>query len=108
MKGRQEKYALNSQLARSSKAIPRLIAESFAKKHQKSGSQKYLDDAMAECNETVVSLKHVKDIYEVDMCNDLLSKYDISARQLSELALAWDSLQNCRRVTKNHTGCEEK
>ena len=32
-----EKYDLRDQLSRSSKAVPRLIAEGFAKKHQKSG-----------------------------------------------------------------------
>lgn len=51
-----ERYDLKDQLSRSSKAIPKLIAEGFAKKHQKSGFQKYLDDAMAETNETQVSL----------------------------------------------------
>ncbi len=51
-----EKYDLKDQLSRSCKAIPRLIAEGYAKRHQKHGFQKYLDDAMAECNETVVSL----------------------------------------------------
>jgi len=53
-----EKYDLKDQLARSCKAIPRLlIAEGFAKKHQRQGFQKYIDDAMAECNETIVSLE---------------------------------------------------
>lgn len=51
-----EKYDLKDQLSRSSKAVPRLIAEGFAKKHQRAGFQKYLDDAMAESNETGVSL----------------------------------------------------
>ena len=59
-----EKYDLKDQLRRSSKAVPRLIAEGYAKRHQKRGFQKYLDDAMAECNETVVSLSHCRDIYE--------------------------------------------
>ncbi|HEX9664252.1 MAG TPA: four helix bundle protein [Patescibacteria group bacterium] len=51
-----EKFDLKNQLSRSTKAIPRLIAEGFAKKHQKAGFQKYMDDAMAESNETIVSL----------------------------------------------------
>lgn len=58
-----EKYDLKDQLSRSSKAIPRLIAEGFAKKHQKAGFQKYLDDAMAESNETQVGITQCKDIY---------------------------------------------
>lgn len=105
-----EKYDLTSQLSRSSKAIPRLIAEGFAKKHQKFGFQKYLDDAMGESNETIVSLEHVKDIYCVDicLCEDLIDTYDKSARQLFKLAEAWDKFKNRRRKTiaKNDTGSD--
>ncbi len=46
----EEKYDLRDQLSRSSKAVPRLIAEGYAKRHQKYGFHKYLDDAMAESN----------------------------------------------------------
>lgn len=103
-----EKYDLRNQLSRSSKAIPRLTAEGFAKKHQKAGFQKYLDDAMGECNETIVSLEHMKDIYGVvvDLCTELIENYDKSARQLFKLAEAWDSFKNRRRKTmpKNDTG----
>lgn len=96
-----EKYDLKDQLSRSSKSIPRLIAEGFAKKHQKAGFQKYLDDAMAECNETIVSLEHVKDIYkiEIDLCDEMIDLYDKSARQLFKLAEAWDKFKNRRRST---------
>lgn len=94
-----EKYDLTDQLSRSPKAIPRLIAEGYAKKHQKFGFQKYIDDAMAETNETIVGLEHVKDIYkvEVELCNELITLYDKTARQLFRLAEAWDSFQNRRR-----------
>lgn len=102
-----EKYDLYNQLNKSAKAIARLIAEGFAKKHQKFGFQKYLDDAMGECNETVVSLEHVKDIYKIEtaLCDDLIKIYDISGRQLFKLAEAWDSFKNRRRKTmpNDHT-----
>lgn len=96
-----EKFDLKSQLSRSSKAMPRLIAEGYAKKHQKYGFQKYLDDAMGECNETIVSLEHVKEIYGIEtaMCVELVGLYDKSARQLFKLAEAWDSFKNRRRKT---------
>ncbi|MFH1245737.1 MAG: four helix bundle protein [Candidatus Omnitrophota bacterium] len=88
-----ERYDLKDQLARSSKAIPRLIAEGYAKRHQKMGFQKYLDDAMAECNETVVSLSQCRDIYpnQIDkkLCDELISVYDISGRQLYKLSMSW-------------------
>ena len=58
-----EKFDLKKQLSESVKAIPRLIAEGYAKRHQKHGFQKYLDDAMAECNETIVGIEMYRDIF---------------------------------------------
>ncbi len=86
-----EKYDLKEQSSRSCKAIPRLIAEGYAKRHQKLGFQKYLDDAMAECNETIVSIEQIKDIYgiEIELCHQLIDIYDKSGRQLYNLAVAW-------------------
>jgi len=86
-----EKYDLRDQLSRSSKAIPRLIAEGYAKRHQKQGFQKYLDDAMGECNEVVVSLEQVKDIYRIkpEICSELVKVYDKTGRQLYNLSTAW-------------------
>ena len=94
-----EKFDLKDQLSRSTKAIPRLIAEGFAKKHQRLGFQKYIDDAMAETNESIVSLEQVKDIYgiETELCEQLVIKYDIIARKLFKLAEAWDNFTNRRR-----------
>ncbi len=95
-----EKFDLKDQLSRSTKAIPRLIAEGYAKKHQKFGFQKYIDDALAETNESIVSLEHVKDIYgvEVELCTELIELYDKTARQLFRLGEAWDSFANRRRT----------
>lgn len=102
----RERFDLTDQLSRSSKAIPRLIAEGFAKKHQRAGFQKYLDDAMAECNETIVSLEQAKDIYNVnsECIEGLLKIYDQSARQLFKLAEAWDKFTNLRRRPFDQTG----
>jgi len=90
-----EKYDLRSQLSRSCKAIPRLIAEGYAKRHQKAGFQKYLDDAMGECNETIVSLEQCRDIYKIEseIANELVKIYDITARQLYNLASAWNNFK---------------
>lgn len=97
----KEKYDLKDQLSRSSKAVPRLIAEGYAKKHQRAGFQKYLDGATAESNETIVSLEHVKDIYriEVNLCNELIDIYDKASRQLFKLAEVWDKFTNRRHYT---------
>jgi len=90
-----EKFDLNSQLSRACKAIPRLIAEGYAKKHQKAGFQKYLDDAMGECNEMIVSLEQSRDIYNVDkdLIEDLVDRYDKSGRQLYNLSRSWTNFK---------------
>lgn len=85
-----------------------MIAEGYAKKHQKFGFQKYLDDAMAECNETIVGIEQCRDIYKADvgLCNQLVDLYDKTARQLFNLAEAWDKfkLRSRSTTTKHDTG----
>jgi len=95
-----EKYDLRDQLSRSCKAIPRLIAEGYAKKHQKQGFQKYLYDALAECNETVVSLSQCSDIYGIE-CMELIKAYDIAGRQLYNLSKAWSKTKSNPILTSN-------
>lgn len=96
-----EKYDLTDQLSRACKAIPRLIAEGYAKRHQRAGFQKYLDDAMAECNEMVVSLNQSKDLYsqhvDIQLCVKLIDSYDKCGRQLYKLSEAWNNFK--RRQT---------
>ena len=96
-----EKYDLRDQLSRSTKAVPRLIAEGYSKKHQKFGFQKYIDDAHTEANETIVGLEQCRDIYNIDTntCSDLIDLYDKIARQLFNLAEAWDKFKNRRRAS---------
>jgi four helix bundle protein len=97
-----EKYDLKDQLRRSVKAVPRLIAEGYAKRHQKFGFQKYLDDAMAECNETIVGLEMCRDIYKKYMkgadLDVLIDIYDKAGRQLYNLSKAWSNFKDGRRV----------
>ena len=97
-----EKYDLKDQLARSSKSIPRLIAEGYAKRHQKRGFQKYLDDAMAESNETIVSLCHCRDIYEsyvnIELCEELIDTYEIAGKQLYKLERSWSQFEERKKT----------
>ncbi len=92
-----EKNDLKSQVRRSTKAIPRLIAEGYAKRHQKHGFQKYLDDAMGECNETIGGLEQCKELYgkevDKDLCEALIDLYDKSGRQLYNLSSAWSKFK---------------
>ena len=88
-----EKFDLKKQLSCSVKAIPRLIAEGYAKRHQRHGFQKYLDDAMAECNETIVGMEMCRDIFgkyvDLKLCEELAGIYDVCGRQLYRLRDAW-------------------
>jgi len=97
---KEEERDLKDQLRRSSKAIPRLIAEGHSKRHQKKGFQKYLDDAMAESNETIVSLSQVRDLYshyvDTNLCNQLIDTYDKAGRQLYNLSVAWTKFSERR------------
>jgi four helix bundle protein len=93
-----ERHDLKNQLSRSTKAVPRLIAEGYAKRHQRMGFQKYIDDAMAECNETIVGLEQCKDIYG-DIIKgisfiELIDSYDKIGRQLYKLAEAWSRFRS--------------
>jgi len=94
---KEEQYDLASQMRRSAKAVPRLIAEGYSKRHQNKGFQKYLDDAMAESNEMIVSLSHVRDLYpnhiDPKMCEKLIDLYDKSSRQLYNLSTKWRNFQ---------------
>lgn len=97
-----EKYDLRDQLSRSVKAVPRLIAEGYAKRHQRSGFQKYLDDAMAECNETIVGLEMCGDLYQScftdSYLEELIDVYDKAGRQLYNLSKAWSTFKDERRT----------
>ena len=92
---KEEQYDLSDQLRRSSKAVPRLIAEGYSKKHHVKNFQKYLDDALGETNETIVSLSHVRDLYSnfvsPEICEKLITTYDISARQIFNLSKCWEN-----------------
>jgi four helix bundle protein len=93
-----EKYDLKDQLSRSCKAVPRLIAEGYGKKHQNAGFQKYLSDAMAESNETAVGVEQSKDLYlkdldDIELCDVLIDLYDKISRQLYRLNESWQDFK---------------
>ena len=106
-----EKYDLKDQLSRSSKAVPRLIAEGFAKKHQRAGFQKYIDDAMSEANETQVGLCQCRDIYSkfvnLELCDELIEEYNIIGKQLYRLEESWNKFsKKPTTMTNDQTGSQ--
>jgi four helix bundle protein len=90
---KEEQYSLKDQMNRCCKTIPTLIAEGFAKRHQKSGFKKYLDDALAECNEIINHLSFCRDLYAdrigKNTCDELIDIYDKSSRQIFKLRKVW-------------------
>lgn len=98
---REERYDLHDQLRRSAKAIPRLIAEGHSKRHQNKGFQKYIDDAHAESNETIVSITQVKDLYAprdlLGLCDELADIYDKTSRGLYNLAASWNEFHSRKK-----------
>lgn len=97
----RSEYDLINQLRRSCKAVPRLIAEGHSKRHQTRGFQKYIDDAMAESNETTVSLCQARDLcgkyINLEICDKLISTYDIISRQLYKLSVAWSKFSKIKK-----------
>jgi four helix bundle protein len=91
----EEQDDLKDQMRRACKAVPRLIAEGYSKKHQKRGFQKYLDDALTESNEMIVSLNHSRDLYVSgntrDVCEKLVSTYTSVSKMLFTLRRVWDN-----------------
>lgn len=93
-----EKFTLKDQLNRSTKSPPALIAEGYAKKHQRGNWKKYLNDCIGECNETIVHLSFVKDLYgnlfQDGFIDDLIDRYDIDGKRVYRLGEAWSKPKN--------------
>ncbi len=90
---KEEKFDLENQMRRCCKASPALLAEGFAKRYQKRNWQKYLDDAIGECNEMIHHLSICIDVYakfvDKDLCKKLIDIYDATCKQLTNLKKVW-------------------
>ena len=88
-----EKFGLKDQPARASKSIPALIAEGYARKNHQKDWQKYLNEAIGECNEMIVHLSFIKDLYphlvDVKLCEELIDTYNVAGKQLFNLGRSW-------------------
>lgn len=89
----EERFDLADQLRRACKAPLAIIAEGYAKRHQKRNWFKYLEDAIGECNEMMTHLNICKDVYgrhvEKALCEKLIKAYDVSGKQLYALGKNW-------------------
>ena len=89
-----ERFGLIDQAGRASKSPCALIAEGYARRTSGKEWKKYLRDATGECNEMMVHLSMIRDLYgEVvgrELCDELISIYNISGKQLYRLAESWN------------------
>lgn len=90
---KEERFDLQDQLRRCCKAVPALIAEGHAKRFHHKHWQKYLHDALGECNEMIHHISVCRDAYDkyVDLkvCGDLIDAYLAVCRQTTSLSKAW-------------------
>ena len=90
---KEEKFDLVDQTRRACKAPSALLAEGFAKRYQKKGWGKYIDDCMGECYEMINHLSTIKAVYPAycnpESCQKLIDTYDICCKQLTKLKQAW-------------------
>ncbi len=91
----EEKYDLAGQMRRACKSPASLIAEGYAKKNYKKDWQKYINEAIGECNEMIVHLSCCRDLYadrvNLDTINKLIDEYNISGKQLFRLGESWSN-----------------
>ena len=88
-----ERWELVSQIRRSSKAIPAIVAKGYAKKQQPRNFQRYLYDALGETNEMIVHLSLCCDLYpdviSSNTMKDYLRAYEKLGKQIYCLAQKW-------------------
>jgi len=89
----EEKYSLTDQMRRASKAPLVIIAEGYAKKNYKKDWQRYITDAIGECNEMIAHLSCCRDIYgkciNRELIDSLIKEYDVGGKQLYRLGQSW-------------------
>ena len=83
--------------------IPRLIGKSHSKRFDApKGSLSILEDVMSLCNDVVVYLEQIRDIYVEDVdaviFNDIIKEYFFSRRKIFNLFKAWKRMDEQYKV----------
>lgn len=101
---REEKFDLAAQMRRACKAPPALMAEGYAQKHHRKEWQKYLKDAIEECNEMIVHLSCTKDVYlnyvDKNLCEELIKIYN---NKWQVVILSRQKLETCFMNSQHKT-----
>jgi four helix bundle protein len=89
-----EKFDLANQLRRASKSVPANIAEGYAKRRSAKEFRAYLANAMGSATEMEVHLEIARELRYMsdERCAELVSEYQIVARQLYRLIEKWRTI----------------
>ncbi len=86
-------YMLEDEMVRVSLDIPKLIAEAHSSRFEDEGGLGKLDESMSACNEMVVYLEQIRDIYadktERVVLDELMRRYINNRRKIFNLYKAW-------------------
>ncbi len=90
---KEERFDMVDQMRRASKAPLAIIAEGYAKKNYKKDWQRYINDAIGECNEMITHLSCCRDLYtdytNSKLIDELIKEYDVGGKQLYRLGESW-------------------
>ena len=86
-----ERYRLSDQSRRASRAVPALIAEGWPKRRTIRSFQKYLKDAIGECNEMMTHLELAKRFGYIPLseAKELIERYDRLGARTNQLKNNW-------------------
>lgn len=90
-----ERFLLADQVRRCCRAIPAIISEGWGRRESIKEFQKYLRDATAEANEMInhILLAVYKKYYSEEKGNDLITRYEIVAKKLTNLKNNWQNFK---------------
>lgn len=91
-----EKFLLIDQMKRACRGIPALIAEGYARREFIKDFQKYLRGCIGEVNETINHIllsKHKKYIKSDVDADELIERYTILAKKLTNLKNNWQNFK---------------
>ncbi|MBI2074900.1 MAG: four helix bundle protein [Candidatus Levybacteria bacterium] len=91
-----EKFLLVDQMKRSSRGIPALIAEGYARRESLKDFQKYLRECVGEANEMMNHLllsKHKGYIKKTGYAEELIERYNRLGKKLTNLKNNWQNFK---------------
>lgn len=88
---KSEKYLLVDQSKRSSRAVPALIAEAYAKRETIKVFRKLLRDALGEANEMInhVAFAKARNYLKSIKADELIDRYHVVGKKLTKLKENW-------------------